>query len=204
MPEKEASGKPDASEQRVVAVKSLALGLAMTAAIFAIDINIPLGVAGGVPYISVILLAQWHGGRREIIYAALLCSLLTVAGFFLSPSGGESWKVLSNRSLALYAIWLTAILALQRIKIEAEREKALLEREDAVNQLKILRGFLPICASCKKIRDDDGDWTHLESYIHNHSEAQLSHGICPDCAQKLYPEYYSADWYKKNDKGKPE
>jgi PAS domain S-box-containing protein len=55
-------------------------------------------------------------------------------------------------------------------------------------EMKILQGFLPICASCKKIRDDKGYWSQIESYISDHSDAQFSHGICPDCAKKLYPE----------------
>jgi len=60
-------------------------------------------------------------------------------------------------------------------------------------EVKILKGFLPICASCKKIRDDKGYWSQIESYIQDHSEAEFSHGICPDCAKKLYPEL---DLYK--------
>lgn len=57
-----------------------------------------------------------------------------------------------------------------------------------VNENKVLKGFLPICAPCKKIRDDQGYWNQIESYIKEHSEAEFSHGICPDCAKKLYPE----------------
>jgi hypothetical protein len=64
--------------------------------------------------------------------------------------------------------------------------------EDRVKQaladVKVLRGFIPICASCKKMRDDQGFWTRIEEYLTEHSEASLSHGICPDCARQLYPE----------------
>ncbi|MCI5159691.1 MAG: hypothetical protein D3906_14940 [Candidatus Electrothrix sp. AUS1_2] len=62
--------------------------------------------------------------------------------------------------------------------------------QEAVSQVKVLSGFLPICASCKKIRDDKGYWNQIESYIREHSEAEFSHGICPDCAARLYPELY--------------
>lgn len=55
-------------------------------------------------------------------------------------------------------------------------------------EVKILKGFLPICSSCKKIRDDKGYWNQIESYIKDHSEAQFSHGFCPDCMKKLYPD----------------
>jgi len=56
-------------------------------------------------------------------------------------------------------------------------------------EVKILRGFLPICASCKEIRDDKGYWHQIESYIRDHSEAEFSHSICPKCMKKLYPEF---------------
>jgi len=57
-------------------------------------------------------------------------------------------------------------------------------------KIKTLCGMLPICASCKKIRDDRGYWNKIEAYIEKYSEAEFSHGICPECAGKLYPEYF--------------
>lgn len=64
-------------------------------------------------------------------------------------------------------------------------------------EVKILRGFLPICASCKEIRDDKGYWHQIESYIRDHSEAEFSHSICPKCAKKMYPEFYNKINIKK-------
>jgi hypothetical protein len=73
-----------------------------------------------------------------------------------------------------------------------KREKELIERiEEATAKIKTLNGLIPICASCKKIRDDKGYWNQLEQYIHEHSEATFSHGVCPECAEKLYGKYYS-------------
>jgi hypothetical protein len=70
-----------------------------------------------------------------------------------------------------------------------EHEKMTKEELDAaVNEVSTLHGLLPICASCKKTRDDSGYWNQIEVYISNHSEAEFSHGICPDCTKKLYPE----------------
>jgi len=60
-----------------------------------------------------------------------------------------------------------------------------------IDRLKLLEGFLPICASCKKIRDNEGNWQQMEAYIRDRSEAEFSHGICPDCARKLYPEVFA-------------
>jgi hypothetical protein len=59
---------------------------------------------------------------------------------------------------------------------------------ETIGELKTLRGIIPICASCKKIRDDSGSWNMLEAYITKHSLAEFSHGICPDCVEKLYPD----------------
>lgn len=70
---------------------------------------------------------------------------------------------------------------------ESERECLIDELQKTISEVKILRRFLPVCASCKKIRDDEGYWTQIEEYIHAHTDAQFSHGICPDCAEKLYP-----------------
>lgn len=64
-----------------------------------------------------------------------------------------------------------------------------LQKRRARTRLKILSGLLPICASCKKIRDDKGYWNQIEAYIAEHSKAEFSHSICPECSQKLYPEY---------------
>ena len=82
-------------------------------AVFIIDLQIPLGVAGGVPYILVILVSLWSPKPHFVIFAAIITSLLTLLGFYFSPSGGELWKVIFNRSLAIFAIWVTAILALK-------------------------------------------------------------------------------------------
>ncbi|MGD9157653.1 MAG: hypothetical protein PVG39_04545 [Desulfobacteraceae bacterium] len=60
--------------------------------------------------------------------------------------------------------------------------------ETALKNVKVLKGLIPICASCKKIRDDRGYWNHLESYIKVHSDADFTHGLCPECTKKLYPE----------------
>lgn len=75
-----------------------------------------------------------------------------------------------------------------RKKLEKEKEGLISKLKQALSEIKTLRGFLPICAHCKKIRDDDGYWQQLEKYIQDHSDAKFSHGICPDCIQTYYPE----------------
>lgn len=80
----------------------------------------------------------------------------------------------------------------KRKEVEADREKLVSKLQDALNKIKTLKGIIPICAACKKIRDDKGYWNQIESYIKEHSEADFSHGICPECAEKLYPELYNS------------
>jgi DNA repair exonuclease SbcCD ATPase subunit len=94
----------------------------------------------------------------------------------LSPSDDEAFLVgfiedISNRK-----------------KLEQERENLINDMQNALAEIKELRGFLPICANCKKIRDDKGYWQQVENYIQERTHAQFSHGICPECMKELYPE----------------
>jgi len=75
-----------------------------------------------------------------------------------------------------------------RKQVEDERKGLIIKLQESIKNIKTLKGMLPICASCKKIRDDKGYWNQIEAYIHAHSEAEFSHGICPECAKKLYPD----------------
>ena len=78
--------------------------------------------------------------------------------------------------------WRTARLRRRARELQAAVDKALA-------QIKILGGLIPICAGCKKVRGDEGYWQQIESYLHVHSEAELSHGLCPDCASEMYGAY---------------
>ena len=70
-----------------------------------------------------------------------------------------------------------------------QQAKLVIELQDALNEVKKLSGMLPICASCKKIRDDKGYWNQIEKYLSEHAEVNFTHGICPQCMTKLYPEF---------------
>ena len=76
----------------------------------------------------------------------------------------------------------------ERKAAEMERERLITELQVALGKIKALSGLLPICASCRKIRDEKGAWSSLESYIVTHTNADFSHGICPECRARLYPE----------------
>jgi DNA-binding response OmpR family regulator len=79
------------------------------------------------------------------------------------------------------------IVLIATIKALLRMRKAEVELREALDKIKILSGIIPICASCKKIRDDKGYWNQIEAYIRDHSEAEFSHGLCPECMKKLYP-----------------
>lgn len=78
----------------------------------------------------------------------------------------------------------------ERISAQAERERLIAELTDAIGNIKTLTGLLPICSSCKKIRDEGGGWIALELYVRDRTEADFTHGICPECGMRLYPDHY--------------
>lgn len=135
----------------------------------------------------------------------ILSLLLTISSeilftFYVSVYGisnlvGHLFKIISF--FLIYQAVIVVTLAtpykgLFRELNESEKAKnqIIAELKEAMNQVKLLRGFLPICSSCKQIRDDKGYWNQIEKYISEHSEAKFTHGICPECAQKLYPNLY--------------
>lgn len=86
----------------------------------------------------------------------------------------------------------------KRRKAEEKTKKLIQQLQDALAKVKLLSGLIPICTSCKKIRNDKGFWEQVESYISAHSEADFTHGVCPDCAKRLYPDIYERypDFFK--------
>jgi hypothetical protein len=92
--------------------------------------------------------------------------------------------------LFLLGIVYVTKLILSANKIATEKEKLIVELQEALGTIKTLHGILPICASCKKIRDDKGYWNQIEAYISAHSQAEFSHSLCKECAKRLYPNIF--------------
>lgn len=86
----------------------------------------------------------------------------------------------------------------KRKMAEREKERLIGELQEALARVKQLNGLLPICSACKKIRDDKGYWNQLEVYIRDHSEADFTHSLCPDCAKILYPEFFTKEGINEN------
>jgi len=108
-------------------------------------------------------------------------------GYILKPFQDRDLKVAIE--MGLYAAKLNA----DRKQAEEQRDKLVLELQDALARVKTLSGMLPICVHCKNIRDDKGYWEKIETYIHDHSGTEFSHCICPECMKKHYPEYVDDD-----------
>jgi len=109
-------------------------------------------------------------------------------------SSGETLDVLLAAEMievqgGRYMITLASDIT-ERKREEQEREQLINQLQETLAHVKTLRGLIPICASCKRIRDDQGYWHQVEVYVQEHSEAQFSHGLCLDCARKLYPDIF--------------
>jgi hypothetical protein len=78
----------------------------------------------------------------------------------------------------------------ERRAAEKERERLLVDLQKAAAEIRTLQGLLPICSSCKRVRDDTGYWNQIETYISAHADVRFSHGLCPECARTLYPEVF--------------
>ena len=113
-------------------------------------------------------------------------------GRFIKKSGETLWGSLtveriddSSTGEMLFLLGMLEDITERRRAVE-ERERIIAELTEALAKVKTLRGLVPICASCKKIRDDKGYWSQVEVYVRDHTEAEFSHGICPDCSKRLY------------------
>lgn len=122
--------------------------------------------------------------RREKTVRNFESRLLTRAGVAICLLTAEIIEVDGQQCVLIITTNIT-----ERKQTEEEREQLIAQLQEALAQVKTLSGFLPICASCKKIRDDKGYWNQIEEYIHDHSDAEFSHSICPDCSEKLYGEF---------------
>jgi CheY-like chemotaxis protein len=111
-------------------------------------------------------------------------SLAGVGAYLVKPPTAPEIERAITIAMARFA----DLMELRRLNAELAIRNQ--ELQEALAKVTTLRGLLPICASCKKIRDDQGYWQQVEVYVRDHSEAEFSHCLCPDCARKLYPELY--------------
>ncbi len=164
---------------------SLAKGLARIDAGGIDLVLLDLGLPDSQGITSVKNLCERFGQLPIIVFTGLSAEQVGVQAV---QEGAQDYLIKgeTNSSLLVKAIRY----AIERKQLENEKERLILELQESLAKVKLLRGLLPICASCKKIRDDKGYWNQVETYLIEHSEATFTHGICPECVKKLYPEYY--------------
>lgn len=175
--------------------------------------KVSLEGSGYVPY-----LWQWKDNPDQIVPKLSYVTLFEPWGWIIGTGVylddiRDEFSRTSRKLIYISAMILTIIFILSLVIIhqgvsetrsrrlaEQELQKHYEQLEDlvmertadlqkALSEVKLLSGFIPICASCKNIRDDKGYWSQIETYIQQHSEAEFSHSICPDCAKKLYPKF---------------
>src|SRR6266498_743816 len=137
-------------------------------------------ISFGLFYFLPIWLMAWHFHRGVAVLFSLLCALVWFAvddlsGVQYSTPIVPFWNAAAR---LVYFLSFTFLLSYIRKQLHQSKE-----------EVKRLSGLLPICASCKKIRNDEGYWQEIEAYIRRNSDTEFSHGICPECAKKLYPEF---------------
>lgn len=132
-------------------------------------------------------------GRREgwfwvlVVYLGLAFMLLVGETPFTRQAYAAAFAIrflITYAMVTVFTFWFEYFREEYRRQADEERERL----QQALHEVKELTGLLPICSACKKIRDDQGYWNQLETYIHERTDARFSHGICPDCMERLYPE----------------
>jgi hypothetical protein len=151
-------------------------------------------------YLAPIGLVVWfiHSKKSAGIFMAIITSITVTASNLLAGQMIRYYAVEVWNTVVHFAFFAISALLIYEVRSNLEKRGQLInELQQALDQVKTLSGLLPMCSSCKKIRDDQGYWSQVEVYISDHSEAEVSHGMCPDCAKKMYPEIY-----KKINEGK--
>jgi hypothetical protein len=155
--------------------------------ILLLDTVTPLGLAIWIFQVALVWSATlWSTQRRQIIAVATVCGVFVVLDLWLSPHAAPiTWINITNQLLGVGAISGLAQSCINRLTAEESQQKTARELKKSEETVRNLRGLLPICAWCKKIRDENGIWEPLEVYIHNHSNAEFTHGMCKECADRM-------------------
>ncbi|MCK4448154.1 MAG: GAF domain-containing protein [Candidatus Marinimicrobia bacterium] len=129
-----------------------------------------------------------HGSLPEVWLGVLLKIKNKIIGTICLQSYSNP-ETYSEKDIKLMEIISEQVaLAIQYKRAEEGKEKLINDLQKALSDVKRLSGLIPICANCKKIRDDKGYWADVEKYISERSDVDFTHGICPDCTKKLYPD----------------
>lgn len=152
------------------------------------------------PCLSDIVISGEYG-RLNVLYdksgrSVLMTDGLHAEGWYDNLGGRKRYIIFDavpiyNQSGELIAAIETLQDITEHKEVEESKDELVLQLQKFIAENKTLAGFIPICASCKSVRDPDGKWLSLEKYIEDRSDARFSHGICPSCGERLYPGFYN-------------
>lgn len=161
--------------KRTEAIQLLLAGLmtGLVLGIIILDIMLPLDLAAGALYVALVMISLWSPRFSFTLFVAAACAVLLLLDLIYSPIEETNPMTIANRGLSLFAIWATVILAYLH--------------KGAQQHIGLLQQLLPMCAGCKKIRDDQGSWYQLEDYLNANSSLKTSPTTCPECLKKWTP-----------------
>ena len=184
--------------------------VALTAIVFAVDLKVPLGLSVWMPYLALIVLASRTRSPGFLAGLASLCAVFVLLGYFLDDHVPyiAPHLALLNRSIGVVIIGTIAWLCRRQLRTEmglaglvrertaaleqanaglqaeaAERMRLIAQLQEALAKVTVLQGILPLCRICQKIRDDRGSWSEISTYVQAHSDANVIHSVCPECAK---------------------
>src|SRR3954470_3443606 len=141
-------------------------------------------------FIAAVAITALAGGRLAAVFAIVLSMVAYSAVSKLSVGAGFGFQQMEIEFVLLVTSGVIAWLAIWQQEARRRLGAVVLELQQALEEVRTLRGMIPICASCKKIRDDQGYWIALEGYIQERTYAHFTHGMCKECIFKHYPEVY--------------
>jgi hypothetical protein len=156
---------------------ALGLAYAFALAVLMLDVSLPLWISVPILYVVPVTYLAWRTQHRPmtgVFPLALTCTVLTVAAWPLPAQ--QVWTALPNRLIAITVLWIVTVLWRQH--------------QEGGRKLDVLQGLLSMCSYCKKVRNDQGAWQAVESYLSAHSHASFSHGMCPDCGRQHFPAVF--------------
>jgi hypothetical protein len=149
-------------------------------------------------YLMPIAFMVWFFGKKAGIIMSMVALATSILADALYGRIYRNFFIASWNTVTHFAFFIVVTLLLSRLRIYVqERTDLIFKLQNALGDVKELGGILPICASCKRIRNDEGYWQHVEEYLRGHTNAEFSHGLCTECSMKLYPKLHK----KLNDKG---
>jgi hypothetical protein len=156
-------------------------------AVLVLDTVTPPGLAVWLLQVVLIWIATLWADREQLLAIAAISATFIVLGFWWSPrTGPVMWVDQCNVFISLGTVSALTLTCLRQRATEDAHRKAKQEFAEAQETVHILHGLLPICAWCKKIRNEAGSWEHCENYIHDHSHVEFTHGICQECAARVH------------------